>query len=91
MWGRSEFVCTGTLKTYDGEPLLAKLKGSKTLFIGGQYDEAVAARLMAFARQVPGGAELATIPGAAHGFLSDRPGEALGIIRPWLARKDSVT
>jgi len=87
MWGRSEFVSTGTLKDYNGEPLLAKLDGTKTLFIDGQYDEARPATLGMFAARVRG-AEFATIPGAGHGFFSDRPAEALGIIRPWLARHD---
>ncbi len=89
MWGRSEFVCTGSLKTYDGEPLLQKLDGPNTLFIDGQYDEARPTTLGMFAARVPG-AELATIPGGAHGFFSDRPAEALGILRPWLARHDPV-
>ena len=36
---------------------------------------------------MPGGAELATIPGAAHFFFSDRPEETLGILaRGWRAR-----
>jgi proline-specific peptidase len=88
MWGPSEFVCTGTLKSYDGEPLLARLDGERTLFIGGQHDEAVPARLAAFADEVPGGAELATIPGSAHSLFTDRPEETLGVLRGWLARKD---
>jgi caffeoyl-CoA O-methyltransferase len=29
MWGKAEFVSTGTLRDYDGEPLLAKLIGAK--------------------------------------------------------------
>jgi proline-specific peptidase len=87
MWGRSEFVSTGTLKDYDGEPLLAKLDGPNTLFVDGQYDEARPATLGMFAARVRG-AEFATIPGAGHGFFSDRPAEALGIIRPWLRRHD---
>ena len=89
MWGSSEFVSTGTLKDYDGEPLLAKLDGPHTLFIDGQYDEARPATLAAFAARVPG-AEFAVIPGAAHGFFSDRPEEALGILRPWLRRQDGI-
>ncbi len=40
MWGKAEFVSTGTLRDYDGEPLLAKLDGPKTLFVCGEYDEA---------------------------------------------------
>jgi proline iminopeptidase/L-proline amide hydrolase len=87
MWGASEFVSTGTLRDYDGEPLLAKLDGKNTLFIDGQYDEARPVTLGAFAARVPG-AEFAVVPGAAHGFLSDRPEEALGILRPWLERHD---
>jgi proline iminopeptidase/L-proline amide hydrolase len=87
MWGSSEFVATGTLKDYDGEPLLARLDGARTLFIDGQYDEARPVTLAGFAQRVPG-AEFAVVPGAAHGFLSDRPEESLGILRPWLQRQD---
>jgi proline iminopeptidase/L-proline amide hydrolase len=89
MWGSSEFVATGTLKDYDGEPLLAKLDGGHTLFIDGQYDEARPVTLAAFAARVPR-AEFAVVPGAAHGFLNDRPEEALGILRPWLRRQDAA-
>lgn len=87
MWGRSEFVSTGTLRDYDGEPLLARLDGARTLFIGGQYDEARPFTLAAFAARVPN-AEFAVVPGAAHGFLGDRPVETLGILRGWLGRHD---
>ncbi len=88
MWGESEFVSTGTLRDYDGEPLLAKLDGPRTIFIGGQYDEARAATLAGFAARVPG-AEFATIPGAAHGIFADRPLETVALIRAWLARQDA--
>ncbi|MEO5612796.1 MAG: proline iminopeptidase-family hydrolase [Sphingomicrobium sp.] len=87
MWGSSEFVATGTLKDYDGEPLLARLDGPRTLFMVGQYDEARPVTASLFAERVPG-AEYAVIPGAAHGLFGDRPEEALGILRPWLARQD---
>jgi len=87
MWGSSEFVSTGTLRDYDGEPLLAKLDGPHTLFIDGQYDEARPVTLAGFAARVPG-ADFAVVPGAAHGFLNDRPEEALGILRPWLRQQD---
>ncbi|HYZ48248.1 MAG TPA: proline iminopeptidase-family hydrolase [Sphingomonas sp.] len=89
MWGSSEFVATGTLRDYNGEPLLSKLDGPQTLFIDGQYDEARPATLGAFAAQVPG-AEFAVVPGAGHAFFSDRLDEALGILRPWLRRHDSA-
>ena len=87
MWGSSEFVSTGTLRDYDGEPLLAKLDGPHTLFIDGQYDEARPVTLGAFAARVPG-AGFAVVPNAAHGFFNDRPEEALGILRPWLREQD---
>jgi len=89
MWGSSEFVATGTLKHYDGEPLLARLDGPRTLFIDGQYDEARPVTLAAFAERVPG-AEFGVVPGAAHGFLGDRPDEAIGMLRPWLRRQDAA-
>ncbi len=87
MWGASEFVSTGTLKDYDGEPLLLRLNGPRTLFMVGQYDEARPDTAEAFAMRVAG-AEFAVVPGAAHGLFSDRPDETLGLLRPWLLRQD---
>ena len=89
MWGKSEFVSTGTLKSYDGEPLLAKLDGAHTLFIVGQYDEARPITAAEFADRVPG-SELAVVPGAAHGILSDRPYETIALLRAWLDRQDET-
>ncbi|WBH16309.1 alpha/beta fold hydrolase [Sphingomonas radiodurans] len=89
MWGASEFVSTGTLKDYDGEPLLAKLEGKRTLFLCGQYDEARPVTIGAFAARTPG-AEFAVVPGAAHGLFNDRPVEARAIVRQWLARQDAL-
>lgn len=88
MWGPNELAVTGTLRDYDGEPLLDRLDGPRTLFIVGQYDEATPATVDRFASHVPG-AEFAVVPGAAHGFFSDRPAETIGILRPWLARQDN--
>lgn len=87
MWGKTEFVSTGSLRSYDGEPLLAKLDGKRTLFIVGQYDEARPVTAVAFAERVPG-SELAVVPGAAHGIFSDRPDESVGLVRAWLRRQD---
>lgn len=88
MWGTSEFSATGTLKSYDGEPLLASLDGPRTLFVGGQYDEARPATLIGFSRRVPG-SEVAIIPGAGHAIDNDRPDETVAVVRAWLARKDA--
>lgn len=89
MWGASEFVSTGTLKDYDGEPLLAKLNGPRTLFMAGQYDEARPVTQLGFAARVPG-CEIAIVPGGAHGFFTDRPEESAAILRAWLARQDAL-
>ena len=89
MWGNSEFVSTGTLKDYDGEPLLAKLDGRRTLFVCGQYDEARPATLEAYARRVPG-AEFAVIPGGSHSFPIERPEETRSMLRQWLMRQDNI-
>jgi proline iminopeptidase/L-proline amide hydrolase len=89
MWGKTEFVSTGTLKDYDGEPLLARLNGERTLFIAGQYDEARPETVGGFAARVPG-AEFAVVPGAAHGIFNDRPAETIALLRGWLARQDAA-
>ena len=87
MWGSSEFISTGTLRNYNGEPLLSKLEGAHTLLVVGQYDEARPVTLAGFAERIHG-AEFAVVPGAAHGFFRDRPEESLGILRPWLRQQD---
>lgn len=89
MWGRSEFVSTGTLRDYDGTPLLARLNGARTLFMVGQHDEARPVTALGFATRVPG-AEVAVIPGAAHATLSDRPEETVAILRGWMHRHDTI-
>lgn len=89
MWGKSEFSASGTLKDYDGEPLLAKLNGPRTLFVCGEYDEATPQTVAAFARRTPG-ATFREVKGAAHAILADRPGEFLAIVRDWCARHDRV-
>lgn len=89
MWGASEFVATGTLRRYDGEPLLARLDGRRTLVMVGQYDEARPQTAAAFARRIPG-CESAVIPGAAHGAVTDRPEESVAVLRGFLARQDAL-
>jgi proline iminopeptidase/L-proline amide hydrolase len=87
MWGASEFVSTGSLRDYDGEPLLARLDGARTLFVDGQYDEARPATLAGFAERVPG-ASFAVIEDAAHSILSDNPDALRATLRRWLQRHD---
>lgn len=87
MWGRAEFSASGTLKTYDGRPLLARLDGPRTLFVTGEHDEALPATIAAFAAQVPG-ASFAVVPDAAHVIMNDNPAAYLDLLRPWLAAHD---
>jgi proline-specific peptidase len=88
MWGASEFVSTGSLRDYDGEPLLARLDGARTLFLGGQYDEARPATLAGFAERVPG-ASFAVIEDAAHSIPNDNPDAWRATLRRWLRRHDA--
>ncbi|MEL7730848.1 proline iminopeptidase-family hydrolase [Citromicrobium bathyomarinum] len=88
MWGPSEFRSKGSLKTYDAVPLLAKIDGSRTLFLIGQYDEARIDTVEEYVRMTPG-AEFGVVPGAAHGFMTDRPMESEAILRAWMARHDA--
>ncbi|WP_370179610.1 proline iminopeptidase-family hydrolase [Alteriqipengyuania sp.] len=87
MWGPSEFASTGLLKNYDATPKLLEIDGSRTLFLIGQYDSARIDTVQEFVALAPG-AELAVVPGGAHGFLRDRPIETEAILRGWLQRMD---
>ncbi len=87
MWGRAEFTATGTLRDYDGRPLLHRLDGGRTLFLSGEHDEARPATVRGFARTA--GASFAVIPDAAHVAMGDNPAGYLAILRPWLARHDT--
>lgn len=88
MWGPSEFSARGTLLGYDATPLLGKIDGTRTLFMIGQYDEARLDTVRDFVRLTPG-AELAVVPGGSHAAMRERPVEIEGLLRGWLARKDS--
>jgi proline-specific peptidase len=90
MWGPSEFTCTGTLRSYDGEPLLARLDGTRTLLLVGQYDEARPATALAYAQRVKG-AEIGVVPGSGHSIFSDRPDETVAVLRSWLSRQDRMS
>lgn len=89
MWGRSEFSATGTLRTYDGTPLLARLDGRRVLFMVGQYDEVRVTTAERFVAAVPG-AGLTVIADAGHATFSDAPAASLGALRDWLAGQDTM-
>ena len=87
MWGRTEFVITGSLRNYNGEHLLSRLNATRTLFVTGQYDEARPQTVQMFAARLPG-SELAVIPGAGHAIANDRPDELVAVVSHWLMRND---
>jgi proline iminopeptidase/L-proline amide hydrolase len=87
MWGKTEFVSTGTLRSYDGEHLLKRLNGPRTLFVTGEHDEARPATVASFAKRIKG-STFKVIPGAAHAIFNDRPAAILSVLRPWLASHD---
>lgn len=88
MWGRAEFTATGSLRDYDGRPLLQRLDGRRTLFVAGESDEARPATVAAFARAVPGGATFEMVRDAAHSVMNDNPAAYVTLLRHWLAARD---
>lgn len=87
MWGRTEFVSTGTLRDYDGEPLLARLDGPRTLWVTGQHDEARPATVHDFAVRTPG-SSFAVIEDSGHAIFNDNPDAIAALLRRWFARWD---
>ena len=87
MWGATEFVSTGTLRSYNGEPLLARLDGQRTLWVTGQHDEARPATVHDFAVRTPGAA-FAVVEDAAHAIFNDNPEAYIALLRRWFAKTD---
>jgi proline iminopeptidase/L-proline amide hydrolase len=86
MWGAGEISASGTLRTYDGEPLLPRIK-APTLFLCGQDDEMTADVLKPFVARVHG-ASLAVIPGAGHGLTITHAPAYVALLRGHLGRHD---
>jgi len=86
MWGPGEIRSTGTLKTYDGEPLLRRVK-APALVITGEYDEMTADVLKPLVARIPK-AELVVVPGAGHGMPVTHYEPYLAAVRAHLARND---
>lgn len=84
MWGPTEFVCTGTLKDYDGTPLLPEVE-APTLFLCGEYDESRPETCAGFAAKARRG-ELKVIAGAAHRIQTDRTAAWLEAIAGFVGR-----
>lgn len=83
MWGPSEFVSTGTLRTYDRIDRLPELD-LPVLFLVGEYDEARPATVREFQALVPGSV-VTVIPDAGHGSNVDQPQAFNAAVKEFLA------
>lgn len=88
MWGPTEFLSTGSLKTWTRAADLRNIT-QPTLFIAGEFDEARPATLETF-RATMRDAQLVVIPGAAHAAKSEKPAEYVAAVRAFLARVDAA-
>lgn len=84
MNGPSEFSLTGTLHDYDRTDQLHEIK-IPTLFIVGQYDEAVPSTVRSFQRLVPN-SEMVIVPNAGHLAMQDDPDYYVEALRIFLRK-----
>lgn len=86
MWGPSEFGATGTLKTYEREKDLRRIK-VPVLLMGGHYDEATPEAVKRFAKKIPD-CRVKIIPKASHAILKEQPTLMLKYMREFMQRVD---
>lgn len=84
MWGPTEFLSTGSLRTWTRAADLRNIT-QPTLFIAGEFDEARPRTLDEF-RSTMRDAQLVVIPGAAHAAMREKPTEYVEAVRAFLAR-----
>ncbi|HEX6574762.1 MAG TPA: proline iminopeptidase-family hydrolase [Gemmatimonadaceae bacterium] len=82
MQGPSEFTINGTLKSYDATASLRDIR-SPVLYIVGQYDEVVPARVRKY-RDLTPGSDMEVIANAAHLSMQDQPEAYVKTVRDWL-------
>lgn len=86
MWGPGEIRATGTLRDYDGEPLLPRI-AAPTLVICGEQDEMTPAALKPLVARIPN-ARLVAVPDASHAVASDQPQRYVQAIRTHIDAND---
>lgn len=86
MNGPSEFSIIGSLRTYERESELARLR-VPTLYLSGEYDTCTPGASRQYAARTPG-AEVAVIPGAGHLTTLDEPGATNDAVRAFISRRD---
>lgn len=87
MWGPTEFLSTGSLKTWTRAADMHTIT-APSLFIAGEFDEARPTTLEEFRRTMPD-ARLVVIPGAAHAAMREKPTEYIAALREFLASVDA--
>ena len=88
MWGPTEFFATGTLGDFDLTPRLGDID-IPTLFVTGEFDEALPGTIRGFADSVPG-ARFEIIPGAGHASISREPDLYRSILREFLRTAEAM-
>lgn len=89
MWGPGEIHSFGTLKSYNGEALLSRIR-VPTAFLCGEDDEMTADALKPLVAQVHG-AKLSVIPGAGHLLIATHAAAYTQILREHLSKNDPGT
>ncbi|MCC6953148.1 MAG: hypothetical protein IT290_03425 [Deltaproteobacteria bacterium] len=84
LWGPSEFLCTGSLKRFNAEPILRTID-VPTMFLRGEHDEVMKDTLSSFAQLVPK-SQLKTLAGCSHLGYQEEPAAYLQTIRGFLRR-----
>ena len=87
MWGPTEFSATGTMKSYDASPCLARLR-APTLFLCGVHDESTPAANREYAARVPS-ARLEVFEDASHCVSLEHPEAFLASVRQFLATAEA--
>ena len=88
MWGGGEIYGTGTLKGYDGEPLLPRI-AAPTLVLAGESDEMTPDVLRPLAARIPH-AGLRSIPGAGHSLPGTHAEAYMALLRPHFANAEAA-
>jgi proline iminopeptidase len=87
MWGPTEFVATGNLKTFERAERLREIS-VPVLFITGEFDEARPPTVRSFHLQIPG-SEFQIIEGSGHALEKDNPEQVVAVLREFLKRQDN--
>jgi len=86
MWGPGEIRATGSLRDYDGEPLLPRLS-VPVLAIAGDHDEMTPDALRPLVARIPEG-RLAIIADSGHSTFGDQPAQVIALLRDHFGQTD---